>query len=127
MPLATESAPSEGPTTRSSIMFTGAGKAPARSTIAISLASSKFAKPSIMVPPSDILLRITGAICTFLSRTMATLRPILPPVTLDHVRAPSEFISSKTMDCPEAELPVPPIVALAFSTTPPVSSDSPSK
>ena len=72
VPLLTESAPSEGPTTRSSIISTGAGNAPARRTIAISFASSILAKPSINVPPPDIFSRIFGAIWTLLSKTMAT-------------------------------------------------------
>ena len=62
MPWRTESAPSEGPTTRSSIISTGAGKAPARNTMAISFASLIFAKPSINVPPPEIFSQIFGAI-----------------------------------------------------------------
>ena len=62
VPLLTESAPSDGPTILSSIIFTGAGNAPALSTMAISIASSIPANPSIIVPPSLIFVLIDGAI-----------------------------------------------------------------
>ena len=46
-PLRMESAPREGPTVRSSRTLTGAGRAPARSTIARSRASSVVNRPVI--------------------------------------------------------------------------------
>src|SRR5215831_539713 len=66
-PLRIESAPSEGPTVRSSRMVTGAGKAPARSTIARSGAPSRDALVDARgridgavqddgQPPADVLL-----------------------------------------------------------------------
>src|SRR5258706_104127 len=50
-PLRIESAPSDGPTVRSSRMTTGAGKAPARSTMARSRASSTVNWPVITARP----------------------------------------------------------------------------
>ena len=46
-PFRMESAPRDGPTVRSSRIWTGAGRAPARSTIARSLASSAVKPPVI--------------------------------------------------------------------------------
>ena len=54
VPLLTDSAPKDGPTTLSSIISTGAGSAPALNTIAISLASSLFANPKPSEPRTEL-------------------------------------------------------------------------
>jgi hypothetical protein len=56
-----ESAPNEGPMVRFSSMRTGAGKAPARSTMAKSLASSIVKLPVICAWPPAMRSRMTGA------------------------------------------------------------------
>jgi hypothetical protein len=61
-----ESAPRLGPTIRSSIIFTGAGKAPALNIIARSFASLIFANPSICVLPPGIFSLMDGAHMYFL-------------------------------------------------------------
>ena len=60
-PLWIESRPRDGPTVRSSMIFTGAGKAPARSTMARSLASWVVKEPVILALPPAIFSWITGA------------------------------------------------------------------
>ena len=47
MPIEMESLPKSGPTVRSSMTFSGAGKAPARSNKASSLASATVNEPLI--------------------------------------------------------------------------------
>ena len=74
-PLRIESAPSEGPTVRSSRNCTGAGSAPARRTIARSVASSVVNPPVIWARPDGMRSRIDGAEWTLPSRTMASRRP----------------------------------------------------
>src|SRR5437660_1440279 len=69
-----ESAPSEGPTVRSSRYLIEAGNAPARSTSANSCALSWLKFPSIM-PVSSMRPLITGADWTLWSRTIAILLP----------------------------------------------------
>ena len=60
-PLRIESCPSDGPTVRSSISFSGAGSAPLRSTFARSCASAKSNRPVIWPRPAVIGSRIVGA------------------------------------------------------------------
>ena len=96
VPCAMESAPRLGPTILSSIIFTGAGRAPALNIIARSFASFMLANPSICVLPPGIFSLIDGAMCTFWSRTIAILSPTFEPVTRDHVLEPSLFIERET-------------------------------
>ena len=60
VPLSMESWPREGPTVRSSRMLTGAGSAPARRTMARSLASSMVKDPVIWACPPEITRRPSG-------------------------------------------------------------------
>ena len=53
-PFLIESAPREGPTVRSSMILTGAGRAPARRTIARSCASSVVKFPVMRASPPVI-------------------------------------------------------------------------
>src|SRR2546421_807107 len=69
MPWRIESAPSEGPTVRSSSTATGAGNAPARSTMARSRASSTVNWPVITARPPGIRSLIRGADCSTPSGT----------------------------------------------------------
>ena len=71
LPAAIESAPSPGPTVRSSKIIKGAGSAPARKSNAKSLASSVVNPPLICPLPPKMGSRITGALTTLLSKTMA--------------------------------------------------------
>ncbi len=89
MPIAIESLPKSGPTVRSSTTFNGAGKAPARSNNASSLASATVNEPLISPRPPAITLRITGAVMTLSSRTIAKERSILFLVISPNKRAPS--------------------------------------
>jgi hypothetical protein len=61
IPCRMESAPSEGPTVRSSMMVTGAGSAPARSTMARSRASSTVNCPVMTARPPGIRSLMRGA------------------------------------------------------------------
>ena len=69
------------------MILTGAGKAPARRTMARSRAVSAVKLPSIWPRPSPILERITGALKTVSSRTMASCLPTLAPVKSPKTRA----------------------------------------
>ena len=71
LPESMESRPSDGPTVRSSTIDTGAGKAPARSTMARSLASTSVPMPVMRPSPLGILLCTAGAERTLRSSTMA--------------------------------------------------------
>src|SRR5207245_9706564 len=73
-PCRIESAPSDGPTVRSSKYLIEAGSAPLRSSSARSCASCCPKRPSI-TPESSIRLLITGAESTRCSSTMAVCRP----------------------------------------------------
>ena len=61
IPWRMESAPSDGPTVRSSRMVTGAGSAPARSTMARSRASSTVNCPVMTARPPGIRSLMRGA------------------------------------------------------------------
>src|SRR6266545_3754309 len=95
-PLRIESAPSDGPTVRSSSTLTGAGSAPARSTMARSVASSVVNPPVIWARPDGIRSRITGAECTLPSRTMASRLPTFASVRSEKALAPAELNSTDT-------------------------------
>ncbi len=60
-PFRMESLPSEGPTFLSSSTFTGAGRAPARSAMARSWASSRVKRPVICALPPEMRSCMTGA------------------------------------------------------------------
>ncbi len=85
-----ESAPRSGPTVRSSRMVNGAGNAPARSNSARSLADCTVKLPSMMPEPPRIASRITGALITLLSSTMAKGLPTFSRVASAKRRAPTE-------------------------------------
>jgi len=87
-PFSIESFPREGPTVLSSMILTGAGRAPALRTMARSRASSVVKRPVIWAFPPDILSWITGAELTFLSSTMASLFFIFCPVSCSKSLAP---------------------------------------
>ena len=61
MPWRMESAPSDGPTVRSSRICTGAGSAPARRTMARSRASSTVKFPVMTARPPGMRSLIRGA------------------------------------------------------------------
>ena len=58
------SAPSDGPMVRSSMMSIGAASEPARSSRAVSLASTVVMRPEICTRPPPISVRMTGAVIT---------------------------------------------------------------
>ena len=74
LPAAMESAPSPEPTERSSRMTSGAGRAPARSSSARSCASCTENLPLIWPLPPTMGSRMSGALMTLPSRTMANRR-----------------------------------------------------
>ena len=86
--VATESAPSEGPTERSSTIVSLAGNAPDRSLMARSLADSTVKLPEIWPEPPRISERITGADSTLSSSTIANGRCRLSCVKRPKTRAP---------------------------------------
>src|SRR4029079_12393377 len=86
--LRIESAPSEGPTVRSSSTCTGSGRAPARSTMARSVASAEVNPPVIWARPEGMRSRICGAEWTLPSSTMARRRPTLASVRSAKARPP---------------------------------------
>src|SRR3990167_860123 len=96
IPERMESSPKVGPTVLSSIIFTGAGKAPARKTVERSLASSVLKLPSITALPSGILVLMVGADCTTPYKTIAKFLLILSSVTLEKIFAPSGLNSIET-------------------------------
>ena len=98
-PVRTESAPRVGPTVRSSIILTGAGKEPARKAMARSVASSRVKCPVITALPPEIRSWILGAEYTFLSRTMASRLLILAPVIRSKILAPLRLNSMPTWGC----------------------------
>ena len=89
----------------------------------MSCASCLLAKPVMRVPPEEILLCIVGAINTFLSRTIATLFPILLPVKRLHLIFPSLVISKLTIQLPTSSLPNSEINAFVFLISPPDIAD----
>src|SRR5437660_1218846 len=84
-----ESAPSSAPTVRSSRIVIGAGRAPARSSSARSLADCTVKLPEMMPLPPVIGSRITGALITLLSSTMANGLPTFWVVASANRRAPA--------------------------------------
>ena len=74
LPASMESAPSEGPTVRSSTIVSLAGSAPDLSWIASYVAVSTVKLPLIWPDPPRIGSRITGAEITLSSSTMANGR-----------------------------------------------------
>ncbi len=92
-PAAIESAPSPGPTVRSSTTFSVAGNAPARSRIARSLALCGVKLPEICPLPPRIGSRITGAEITLLSSTIAKGLPTFFCVACPKRWAP--FVSNR--------------------------------
>ncbi len=96
MPWRIESAPSEGPTVRSSSTWTGAGSAPARSTMARSVASSVVKPPVIWARPEGMRSRICGAEWMLPSSTMARRLPTLASVSSEKARAPAALKSTET-------------------------------
>ena len=119
VPLSIESCPSDGPTVRSSRMFTGAGSAPARRTIARSVASSIVKEPVIWACPPEIRSWITGAEWTMPSRTMARRFLTFSPVIRSKSFAPWALNLMDTCGSPKRS----PIWTLAFSRASPVRSD----
>ena len=109
---------------RSSIISTGAGNSPALRTLAISLASFTSAKPVTCVWPVGILSRITGAINTLSSSTIATCRLMLAPVKRLHLLVPSGLMERLTTHCPDASVPAVPMVARGSRIIPPDISGS---
>ena len=100
LPASMESAPRSGPTVRSSRIFIGAGSAPARSRSERSLASSTVKLPVICPLPPTMGSRITGALMTRPSSTMAKGLPTFSVVTSPNLRAPVESKRKLTAHCP---------------------------
>ena len=96
LPARIESAPSPGPTVRSSRMVSGAGSAPARSSKARSCTSCTLKRPEMMPLPPKIAERITGALITWPSSTMANGLPMLFFVTSPKRLPPTESNLKKT-------------------------------
>ncbi len=88
VPALTASAPSSAPTVLCSSTFIGAGRAPARSSTARSLALSTVKWPWICPEPPWMALSMTGAEITFLSRTMAKRLPMFWRVMSPNFREP---------------------------------------
>src|SRR2546426_11615818 len=102
MPCRIESAPSEGPTVRSSSTVTGAGSAPARSTMARSRASSTVNWPVIPARPTGMRSLIRGADWSTPSSTIARWRPTFCSVISPKIRAPLAVNSMDTCQLPGA-------------------------
>ena len=120
MPLRMESAPSDGPTVRSSSTVTGAGREPARRTMARSCASLGVKCPVMLACPPPMRSLIAGALCTFPSSTMAMRWPICSPVTRSKVAAPRGLKLRETLGW----LSRPSKVGRASETSSPVISGS---
>ena len=95
-PAAMESAPSEGPTVRSSTIVSLVGSAPERSWTARLFAVSTEKLPEIWPEPPRMGSRMTGAERTLLSRTMAKGAPTLSFVNRPNLRAP-DWLKRKEM------------------------------
>jgi len=80
-PARIASAPSSGPTLRSSTTVSGAGSAPARSSSARSVALAAVKLPLIWPLPPVIASRMTGAVITLPSSTTAKAWPTLARLT----------------------------------------------
>ena len=125
IPRRTESAPSDGPTVRSSRMTTGAGRAPARRTIARSRASSTVNCPVITARPPGMRSFMRGAEYTLPSRMMARCLPTFCSVTSPKIRAPVGVNSIATCQlpgefgsaCTSARVSSAPLNRLRFWTT----------
>ena len=117
-PARIESAPSSGPTLRSSTTVSGAGSAPARSSTARSLADWALKLPLIWPRPPVIGSRITGALITWLSSTMAKRWLTLARVTSAKRRAPTELKVKFTTQSPVCGL----VPARASVRSPPSTS-----
>ena len=85
---------------RSSSIFMGAGSAPARSSSERSFASSTVKLPVICPLPPTMGSRITGALMTRPSSTMAKGLPTFSVVTSPNLRAPVESKRKLTAHCP---------------------------
>ena len=72
------------------MIFSGAGSAPARSSSARSWADWMVKLPLMTPAPPQMASRITGALITLLSRTMAKGLPTLFLVASQKRRAPME-------------------------------------
>ena len=93
-------APSDGPTTSSCTMRTGAFIRPDFRVLARSLVSSTVKEPLICELPPVISSSTFGALYTRSSSTMATGLPIFFLVRLAHSRAPVSFICMVTTGRP---------------------------
>jgi len=123
-PARIASAPSSAPTVCCCSTFSGAGRAPARSSTARSLADSVVKRPVICPEPLGITPWMTGAEITFLSRTMANFLPMLCAVTSANLRAPTLLKRNCTTLPPlfwskpgEALVSISPVTTARFSTT----------
>ncbi len=100
VPARIESWPRLGPTERSSMMVSGAGSAPARSSTASWLALSTEKFPSMMPRPPRMALRMTGAVMTLLSSTTAKRLPTFSRVMSPNFSAPSVLNWNSTTGSP---------------------------
>ena len=93
-PFSMFSRPRLGPTVRSSTISIGAASDPARSSSAMSLASTVLIRPLICTRPPPISVRITGAVTTsplpFSNSRIAIRLPTFSRVTSRKIRAPVE-------------------------------------
>src|SRR4030095_430367 len=125
MPWRIESAPSEGPTVRYSRIVTGAARAPARSTMARSRASSTVNWPVMTARPPGIRSLMRGAEYRVPSRMMARRRPTFCSVTSPKMRAPVAVNSMATCQlpgefgsaCTSARVSSAPVSSVRFCTT----------
>ena len=89
IPALIESWPRSGPTVLSSIILSGAGKAPDLNNKAKSVADWNVNPPLICPEPVVIASLITGALTIFPSKTIANRLPILVLVALPNLLAPT--------------------------------------
>ena len=88
LPSVTESNPKLGPTLRSSMIFKGAGRAPALSKTASSFAVSIVKFPEITPEPAIIGSLMVGALNTLSSKTIARGLPVFCFVTSANILVP---------------------------------------
>ncbi|TPW19794.1 MAG: Uncharacterized protein FD126_2330 [Elusimicrobia bacterium] len=100
VPERMESSPRLAPMVRSSMMRIGAGREPARRTMASLRASSIRKLPSMMPDPPRMGPRMTGADWTRPSRMMAMFLPTLAAVRSPKSLPPSGFHLKATMGMP---------------------------